>query len=223
MTTTLAPNRKRAYKGLGMEGAIARWYARNTAGRDHRKVAGRMVALVPAGGSILEVAPGPGYLAIELAKLGKYRVFGLDISQSFVQIATANARAARVEVEFQQGNAADMPFAADAFDLIVCQAAFKNFSEPARALAEMHRVLKPGAKALVLDLRPDASSQAIDAEIKNMDLSGFNSWITKQVFKHSLLKRAYSQEQFRQMASQTPFRSCEIETDSIGLAVSLVK
>jgi ubiquinone/menaquinone biosynthesis C-methylase UbiE len=223
MTTTQTAKSTKAYKGLAMEGFIARWYARNTAGRDHRKTAELVAGQVTAGGSILEVAPGPGYLAIELAKLGPYRVSGLDISQSFVQIASANARAAGVEVAFHHGDAAHMPFPPDSFDFLVCQAAFKNFSNPVEALGEMHRVLKPGGKALILDLRPDATSEAIKAEIKKMGLGWFNSLLTKLVFKHCLLKRAYSQEQFRQMASQTPFKTCDIEADGIGLAVSLVK
>src|SRR5262249_40437064 len=156
MPNSLTPKSNKGYKGLGMEGFIARWYARNTASRDHRKSAERVAGRVARGDSILEVAPGPGYLAIELAKLGNYRVVGLDISQTFVEIARANATNAGVAVEFQQGNASNMPFPAASFDFIVCQAAFKNFSEPVQALAEMHRVLRPGGKALILDLRPDA-------------------------------------------------------------------
>jgi 2-polyprenyl-3-methyl-5-hydroxy-6-metoxy-1,4-benzoquinol methylase len=40
---------------------------------------------------VLEVAPGPGFLAIELAKLGPYRIVGLDISETFVRIAADEA------------------------------------------------------------------------------------------------------------------------------------
>jgi ubiquinone/menaquinone biosynthesis C-methylase UbiE len=223
MTTALASESTKGYKGLAMEGAIARWYARNTASRDHRKTAELVASQIGPGSSVLEVAPGPGYLAIELAKLGSYRITGLDISRSFVDIATGNAKAAGVAVDFRHGNAADMPFPADSFDFAVCQAAFKNFSEPVQALAEMYRVLKPGGKALILDLRPDASSEAIDAEVKNMELGWFSTWLTRLIFKHSLVKRAYTREQFRQMASQTPFKSCEIQEDPLGLAVTLTK
>src|ERR1700747_3794031 len=87
-------------------------------------------------------APGPGYLAIELAKRGQYAMTGLDISKTFVEIASANARRASVEVDIQQGNASAMPFADNTFDLILCRAAFKNFSQPLEAMNEMHRVLK---------------------------------------------------------------------------------
>jgi ubiquinone/menaquinone biosynthesis C-methylase UbiE len=222
---TNLPRPKKAYRGLAMEGFIARWYAKNT-GRhkeSYQESAALVAGQLAGGGSVLEVAPGPGYLAIELAKLGDYRVVGLDISQSFVAMARQNAQDAGVAVTFEHGNASRMPFAPESFDAIVCRAAFKNFAEPVQALQEMYRVLKPGGKALIYDLRPDASPEAINAEIRKMGLGWFNTLLTWLTFKLMLLKTAYSQDQFRQMASQTPFKSCEIQADGIGLAVSLVK
>ena len=219
------PRPKKPYRGVGMEGFIARWYARTTGQHkeSYRKSAEVVAGQLADGASVLEVAPGPGYLAIELARLGNYRVVGLDISRSFVEMARRNAQDAGVAVTFEQGNASSMPFGPDSFDFIVCRAAFKNFSEPVQALNEMHRVLRPGGKALIFDLRPDASPEAITAEVKNMGLGWFNSLLTKLTFKCMLLKTAYSREQFRQMASQTPFKSCEITEDGIGLAVTLTK
>src|SRR5262249_2066099 len=126
-------------------------------------------------------------------------------------------------VEFRQGNASDMPFPQDSFDFLVCQAAFKNFSEPVQALAEMHRVLKPGGKALIIDLRPDASPEALNAEVKKMGLGRCNSLMTKLTFKFCLLKRAYWRDQFKQLASQSPFKTCEIQEDLLGVAVMLIK
>jgi ubiquinone/menaquinone biosynthesis C-methylase UbiE len=208
-----------------MEGFLARWYARNTAGNreSYRKSAEVVAGQVASGGRVLEIAPGPGYLAIELARLGDYRIVGLDISHSFIEMARRNAQEAGVAVTFEQGNAADIPFGADSFDFIVCRAAFKNFSEPVRALEEMHRVLVPGGKALILDLRPDASPAAIDAEIRTMRLSWFNSLLTKLVFRFTLLRNAYSREQWQEMASRTPFKTCDIQEEGIGFAVSFRK
>ncbi len=64
------------------------------------------------GCSVLEVASGPGYLSIEIAKLGVCnKIIGLDISKDFVEIAQRNAKAAGViVVEFQRGNVADIHF-----------------------------------------------------------------------------------------------------------------
>jgi ubiquinone/menaquinone biosynthesis C-methylase UbiE len=219
------PSPRKGYKGMAMEGFIARWYAKTT-GRhkdSYRKAAEMVAAQLAPGASVLEVAPGPGYLAVELARLGDYRVVGLDISRSFVEMARRNARDAGVSVTFEEGNASSMPFGQASFDFIVCRAAFKNFAEPAPALNEMHRVLRPGGTAVIYDLRPDASPEAVRAEVKSMGLGWLDALMTRLAFKYMLLKTAYSQEQFRRMAAQTPFKSCEIQADAIGLAVSLAK
>src|SRR5262249_4156520 len=160
---------------------FARWYAKITGKNkeSYRKSAEIVAGQVADGSNVLEIAPGPGYLAIELAKLGNYRVVGLDISQSFVEMARQHAKDAGVAVTFEHGNASCMPFDPDSFDFIVCRAAFKNFAEPVQALSEMYRVLKPDGKALILDLRPDVSSDAINAEVKKMGLGWFNSLVTK--------------------------------------------
>jgi len=57
---------------------------------------------------VLEVAPGPGFFAIELAKQGDFKLTGLDISQTLVEIAAENARKAGVKIDFRLGNAAAM-------------------------------------------------------------------------------------------------------------------
>jgi ubiquinone/menaquinone biosynthesis C-methylase UbiE len=226
MTATVAARKpSKGYKGVGMEGSIARWYARSTGNmvEQYRAEARRLSGQVGEGSSVLEVAPGPGYLAIELARLGGYRVVGLDISKTFVELATENAKNAGVQVAFHHGNASAMPFGPGSFDLIICRAAFKNFSEPVCAIEEMYRVLRPGGKAFILDLRPDASTEDIAAAIREMKLSWWNSLVTKLTFKHMLLKRAHSKESFRQMAGQTSFKTCTFREESIGLEVGLVK
>jgi ubiquinone/menaquinone biosynthesis C-methylase UbiE len=215
----------KGYKGLPLEGFLARWYAKVT-GKDvgeYRKLAEALAAQLAAGASVLEVAPGPGYLVIELAKLGPYRVAGLDISRTFVRMAAENAARAGVPVTFHHGDAAALPFDPHSFDLVVCRAAFKNFTQPVRALNEMYRVLKPGGKALIIDLRPDAPAAAIDAYVKGKGLGRVNSLVTRLIFRHMLRKRAYTQEQFRHMAAETPFQTCDIREEGIGLEVTFQK
>lgn len=216
---------KKAYKGIGMEGWLARWYARNT-GKDRKlyhQAAQRVANLLPGGGTVLEVAPGPGYMSIELARLGPYQVTGLDISHSFVQMATENAMHEGVEVAFREGNASAMPFDSESFDVVYCRAAFKNFSAPVEAIREMHRVLKPGGRTVIVDLRKDAPADAIDATVREMKLSRVNTVITNWTFRQMLLKRAYSQDDFRRMVAETPFQTCELQSDLISLEVMLRK
>lgn len=213
------------YKGLGMEGAIARWYAGLTKKslEDFRELARRTAELIAPRSSVLEVAPGPGYFAIELAKLGEYRITGLDVSETFVQIARANAASAKVRVDFRQGNASGMPFVDETFDFLLCRAAFKNFSEPKRALEEMHRVLRPDGQALIIDLRRDTSKEAVVQAVNGMNLGPVNKIMTKLAFRFMLLKRAYTKREFEEMLSETKFHRIEIRENLTGLEIWLFK
>ncbi|HKW33035.1 MAG TPA: class I SAM-dependent methyltransferase [Candidatus Acidoferrum sp.] len=213
------------YKGIGMEGPIAKWYAAQTArSLDEFKALARRVAKeIPPQSKVLEVAPGPGYFAIELAKFGSYQITGLDISETFVKIARDNAAKQSVPVEFRQGNASRMPFGDASFDFLLCRAAFKNFSEPKSALEEMHRVLRPGGRALIIDLRRDASKESINEAVNGMNLGVVNTALTKLTFRFMLLKRAYTKNEFEQLISETRFQDFQIREDLIGLEVLLSK
>jgi ubiquinone/menaquinone biosynthesis C-methylase UbiE len=218
------PKVTKPYKGMAMEGLIAKWYTKIREKDEGIALAVRQVSEnVPAGGRVLEVAPGPGYLAVELAKLGKFQVIGLDISKTFVQIAQTKAQEAGVAADFRLGNASAMPFDAETFDFIIYRAAFKNFTEPVQALREMHRVLKPGGKALILDLRGDASMDDITAEVNSMGLNRVNALMTQWTFKHMLLKNAYTAADIQRMVAQTKFANCEIREDTIGMEIWLDK
>jgi len=213
------------WKGKGMEGWIARWYARTR--RNDMEEFGRqakaVAASLHAGCDVLEVAPGPGFFAIELAKLGDFKITGLDVSRTFVAIATDNARQAGAKIDFRWGNASAMPFADETFDFVYCSAAFKNFSEPVKALDEMQRVLRPGGEALIVDLRRDASLDEINTFVKKSGRSGFDAWMTKWAFRCMLIKRAYTQDEFTRMAEQSRFGGCQIELGSTGFEVRLAK
>jgi len=206
-----------------MEGVTARWYASLTHKSldDFKALARRVATEIPPQARVLEVAPGPGYFAVELAKLGRNQVTGLDISRTFVEIARRNAFEAGVKVDFRQGDAANMPFEDESFDFLLCRAAFKNFTQPLRALQEMYRALKPGGRALVIDLRKDASKESIYEAVERMHVGAVNAFITKLTFRFMLLKRAYTKAEFEQLLEQTKFERVSIAEDLIGLELSL--
>ncbi len=216
---------EKAFKGAGMEGFTARWYASLTLKSldQFKTLARRVAARIPRGSAVLEVAPGPGYFAIELAKLDGYSITGLDISKSFVAIGRANAERAGVAVDFRRGDAARMPFPDGSFDFLLCRAAFKNFSQPVRALQEMYRVLKPGGQALIIDLRRDASMESINQAVQAMHVGRINALITRLIFRFMLLKRAWTRDQFEQMLAQTKFGPADIREELIGLELWLPK
>jgi len=215
----------KGYIGVGMDGIIARWYAGITRNNmpDYKKDAAKIAQWIASGDAALDLAPGPGYLAIELAKLGNFKVSGLDISATFVEIAAANAAKAGVKVAFRQGDASAMPYKDETFNLIVCRAAFKNFSRPVAALDEMRRVLKPGGKAVIIDLRADASPEVVKQEVEKMGLNPFNEWMTKMAFNTMLLKRAYTRQSITEVVAESAFKTCKIDEDGLGLEVTLTK
>ena len=123
----------RRFKDLGIEGAQANYYDKIS--REHRigemkEHAKEITKHINDGDSVLEIAPGAGYLSIELSKLGKYKITGMDISKDLVEICTRNAMEAGVQIDFQQGNVSNMPFQSNVFNFIICVLAFKNFKEP---------------------------------------------------------------------------------------------
>lgn len=209
-----------------MEGRMARWYDRQRGTpsqiKAYREQAVQLTAGLPNGARVLEVAPGPGYLAIEIARLGRFVVTGLDISRTFVEIAAEHARQDGLTVTFRQGDVAAMPFEPESFDLIVCQAAFKNFRQPVTAIDEMFRVLQSGGTAVIQDLRKDASSADISAEVRKQGLGGLSAIITKRILG-GLRRRAYTDAQFEALVAGSAFRAGVIRKNGIGIEVRLTK
>jgi ubiquinone/menaquinone biosynthesis C-methylase UbiE len=221
--TTLAMPRPR--RDSGMEGMVAKWYASNTAEmmNQYVELAERFAGELMPGSAVLEVAPGPGYFSIELAKRGNFAITGLDLSHTFVEMAAKRAAQEGVKVRFMQGSASNMPLQADSFDFLLCRAAFKNFGQPVTALNEMWRVLKIGGRALIIDLKGDASPGEISSQVDAMRLTPVNRVLTKLAFRFFLLRRAYTKGHFEQMLAQTAFSQTTMMESGVGLEVSMTK
>lgn len=206
-----------------MEGSMARWYEKTT-GKDlseFRREAELLKEVLADGGDVLEVAPGPGFLAIEMARDARFRVTGLDISRTFVEIARKNAAEAGVPLDIRLGNASEMPFAENSFDLLVCRAAFKNFSEPQKAIEEMRRVLRPGGTGVIIDLRRDVPMTEVKRHVDGMHLGVFSRVFTTLTFRFMLLKRAYTKPELEKML--TGFKNVQVRPDDIGMHAWFVK
>ena len=214
----------KAYKGMGMEGSTARWYDRTTRKdmSEFKALAVRIAGTLPPSAQVLEVAPGPGFLSIELARRG-LKVCAFDISQTFVEIARRNATHEGVSPRFEVGNAAALPVADASVDFVVCRAAFKNFTEPVKALAEMRRVLRPGGVALLIDMRRDTSLSEIKRYVDGLGVSRLNRWFMMFVFRNMLIKRAYLLEEIRRMALEAGWAEPRLETAPLGFEAWLTR
>lgn len=216
----------KGYKGIAMEGGIARWYARlrrsGSQIEEWRKQATQLTNGLPDGADILEIAPGPGYFSIEMARLGRFHVTGMDISSTFIEIATENARREGMNITFRHGDASNMPFADETFDMVICQAAFKNFSRPLEAINEMYRVLRSGGTAVIQDMWREASNATIREEVGRMQLGPLNAFMARQSLL-ALRRRSYTKGQIENLARESSFGKCEIVIGGIGMEIRLKK
>jgi demethylmenaquinone methyltransferase / 2-methoxy-6-polyprenyl-1,4-benzoquinol methylase len=122
-----------------------------TAGLHHRwRARAADLAALVAGDSALDVACGTGDLAIELSRRvgGDGEVIGSDFAQEMLERARVKGPA----LQWDLGNALDLPYASNRFDAATVGFGARNFSDLDRGLAEMARVVKPGGRVVVLEI-----------------------------------------------------------------------
>ena len=122
------------------------------------RIAADIAAGAPAGAQVLEVGCGPGHLSIRLARHHRLEVTGLDLDPAMIARACANTHRPETgdqrQPEFLVGDVAALAFPDRSFDLVVSTLSMHHWADPAAGLAEIGRVLRPGARALVWDFRP---------------------------------------------------------------------
>ncbi|NUT53982.1 MAG: class I SAM-dependent methyltransferase [Saccharothrix sp.] len=110
---------------------------------------GREWVCTRARGDVLEVAIGTGL------NLPHYppgvRLTGLDLSPAMLDLARARAAELGLDVTLREGDAQALPFPDAAFDTVVCTLGLCGVPDDRAAVAEMHRVLRPGGRLLLLD------------------------------------------------------------------------
>jgi SAM-dependent methyltransferase len=100
-----------------------------------------------AGRRVLDAGCGHGKVSLAMLKAGAAHVTGLDIAASSIAFARQQAgREGLSQAEFLTGSIYELPFPQDHFDDAVSQIVFEHLDQPAQALREVHRVLKPGGR-----------------------------------------------------------------------------
>jgi ubiquinone/menaquinone biosynthesis C-methylase UbiE len=102
---------------------------------------------VEPGHAVLDVACGTGVAARAAADRmgGRGTVVGVDLNPAMLDVA----RRLRPDIEWRQADAADLPFVAGSFDVVLCQAALMFFPDRVQALREMARVAQAGGTVAV--------------------------------------------------------------------------
>jgi ubiquinone/menaquinone biosynthesis C-methylase UbiE len=119
----------------------------------HERIERLVNAINPASDArVLEVATGPGHVAMVLAECCR-EVVGVDITDAPLAIAErARRERGMANVRFQRADADQLPFADCEFDVVLCRFAFHHFEDPAVPLREMTRVCRSGGRVAVEDL-----------------------------------------------------------------------
>jgi len=133
--------------------AQAKAFAANPWVSDEERIQ-RLVAAAHLAGKerVLDVATGPGYIA-EAFACAAHEVVGVDLTEAMLAIAKERTKQHGVSnVSFRIGDAANLPFEKEEFDLVVCRLALHHMQNPAQAVREMARVCRPGGSVLVEDI-----------------------------------------------------------------------
>lgn len=223
MTDLLQTLKQLASPG-GIEGYFAIKYSEfareNPAMRDEYGRLAAKTATVIRSGRVLEIGPGPGFIAFEIAeRLPDVHVTGLDVSKTMIDIATGNARKHGVseQVVFREGNAANMPFEEASFDFVISSGSLHHWEEPVRVFREVHRVLKPGCQALISDLRSDAAQDEVRELTSQID-SRFMRWGLRHSFGEG-----YTAQEAEKLLDGIPFTRIRTDIAGISMAIWLEK
>ena len=100
---------------------------------------------------VVDVACGTGDLAMAFQKAGVKSVLGIDFTPEMLEIAKAKAANAKVDIEYQLGDAMSLELPDASADVVSIAFGIRNVQEPSRAIAEFHRILRGGGTVLVLE------------------------------------------------------------------------
>ncbi len=129
-----------------------------TGGRDRAwrtRVAKIAIAGKPHGQlRVIDVATGTGELTLAIARSGAAEVLGIDFSGKMIAAARKKAERERGDVQFEVGDAMELPFADGSFNACTVSFGLRNMPDYDAAIAEMSRILKPGGQFICLEMTP---------------------------------------------------------------------
>ena len=167
-------------------------------------------------GHALEVGPGPGYLGLEwLKRTQGTRLQGLDISPDMITLAEKNARVYGLSdrVKYACSNAVTMPFDDATFDAVFTNGSLHEWAAPRQIFDEIGRVLKPGGRVFISDLRRDII----------LPMRWF-LWLgtTPKEIRPGLttsLNASYTPDELRELIKDTQLAFCTVSSNLIGLTL----
>jgi ubiquinone/menaquinone biosynthesis C-methylase UbiE len=171
-------------------------------------------------GNALEIGSGPGYLGLHwLEKTVDTRLTGLDNSEAMVSIAHRNAaeRGLAHRVHYVCGSADAAPFEAETFDAVFSSRSLHEWADPLATLRQIWRLLRPGGRVYLCDLRRDLSSKAQRFLIRRMPSASVSKGLLASI------RAAYTVEEVTAWLDKTPCRDFEVVRLPLGLRITGAK
>jgi demethylmenaquinone methyltransferase/2-methoxy-6-polyprenyl-1,4-benzoquinol methylase len=101
--------------------------------------------------TVLDVACGTGDLSLELNKNAKAQIIGIDFCRPMLEIARSKSSTESYKVPYVEADAMALSFAANSFDAVTIAFGLRNLPNHLSGLKELHRVIKPGGKLIILE------------------------------------------------------------------------
>lgn len=174
-----------------------------------------MIASGLRGGDMLEIGPGPGYVGLEIAKkLTPDSLTGCEISPAMLQFARKNAKNYGIDARYVQGNCMEMPFEDESFDSVISNGSLHEWETPVRVFNEIYRVLRPGGRYCITDLRRNVNLLA-----RYLGLATAKPRAIRPGFISSL-NAAYRVGEITELLRNSDLKGAMVTTDFFGLCIS---
>ncbi len=172
------------------------------------KPAHRMIleVLEPNCRNILDVGCGTGRFAARVLKhLAGARVWGLDLSSGMLDRCQERCRELDGRLQIVQGDSERLPFADDTFDAVTCSHSFHHYPHQERVVREMHRVLRPGGRLVIVDGDRDRLWGRLVFNVIVVMLEGAVKHLTADAFRDLYQRTGFEDIRQRRRGGLLPF------------------
>ncbi len=181
----------------------------------------RIAVRHPEARDIVDMGCGPGHLAAALAQSHPHAdVQGIDLDP--VQVRLARRHHELTNLTFDEAPSHDLPFDDASKDWAVATETFHHWSEPARSLHEIHRVLRPGGEFWIIEGAGDMTKDELEAWTGRRPLPGLTFWVRFIFKRHGYMPEALRRDVIA-AAEASPFGGAEVTREDGWWVVRLVK
>jgi demethylmenaquinone methyltransferase/2-methoxy-6-polyprenyl-1,4-benzoquinol methylase len=176
--------------------------------------------------TILDVATGTGDFAIQALDLKPDKVVGVDISEGMLEVGRKKMTSRRLNnvIEMKNGDSENLPFQDNNFDAVTVGFGVRNFENLEKGLAEIFRVMKPGALLVILEFSRPTSfpfKQVYNLYFKSI-LPKIGRWVSRDKAAYTYLPESVEAfpdgNDFMKILNETGFKNTTCKSLTFGIS-----